>query len=199
MSSEKRPYELKKRAEQQDATRLRIVEATAALHEEVGPARTTVSEIARRAGVQRPTVYAHFPEEQQLFGACQAHWMSKHPPPDLGPAMADPDPAGRLRKALAAIYGNYRKTAPLTGKIMRDRELLPALDAQMRATVDAQMAALADGLSIGFDASDGRAPHVRAMMGVALDFWAWKRLDSQGLNTEDAAALMTDAVSCLSR
>jgi len=149
--------------------------------------------------VQRPTVYAHFPEEQELFGACQAHWMSKHPPPDLGPAMALPDPEARLRTALAAIYGNYRKTAPMTEKIMRDRGLLPALDAQVRATVDERMAALADGLSAGFGARGKRATRVRAMLGVALDFWTWKRLDSQGLAPEAAADLMAEVVSCLGR
>ena len=53
MSSQMRKYELKARAEKQAATRRRIVEATSALHEEVAPARTTVAEIARRAGVQR--------------------------------------------------------------------------------------------------------------------------------------------------
>ncbi|MCY7302061.1 MAG: TetR/AcrR family transcriptional regulator, partial [Thermoleophilia bacterium] len=40
----------------------------------VGPAATQISEIARRAGVQRVTVYNHFPDEASLFAACSAHW-----------------------------------------------------------------------------------------------------------------------------
>ena len=84
MFSEKRNYELRARAGRQQATRRRIVEATVALHREVGPARTTVAEIARRAGVQRLTVYNHFPDDAQLFAACQAHFLAQHPPPDLG-------------------------------------------------------------------------------------------------------------------
>src|SRR3954469_20083307 len=76
-----RKYELKKRAERQAETRRRIVEATEELHRTVGPARTTISEIAERAGVQRLTVYNHFPEERELFAACSAHFMAEVPPP----------------------------------------------------------------------------------------------------------------------
>jgi len=88
MSSETRSYELKGRAERQLQTRRRIVDATVALHEELGPARTTIAEIARRAGVQRLTVYNHFPEESDLFAACQGQFLAPQPPPDFGPALA---------------------------------------------------------------------------------------------------------------
>src|SRR5947207_3240569 len=91
----KRKYELKARAESQRRTRERIVEATMDLHREVGPARTTVAEIARRAGVQRLTVYNHFPEDIELFAACQARWMELHPLPDLASALSKPDPEDR--------------------------------------------------------------------------------------------------------
>src|SRR3979411_3072157 len=112
MSSEKRKYELKARAESQRRTRERIVQATMELHEEVGPAKTTVAEIARRADVQRLTVYNHFPEDIELFGACQAHWMGPHPLPALPPALALPDPTERLRAALRSFYRWYRETEP---------------------------------------------------------------------------------------
>src|ERR1700694_2389038 len=100
MSIEKRQYRLKARGDQQQATRLRIIQATAALHDELGPARTTVSEIARRAGVQRLTVYNHFPEETDLFDACGAHWMGEHPLPDMSTAFADADAAAALRQEI---------------------------------------------------------------------------------------------------
>jgi AcrR family transcriptional regulator len=64
-----RTYTLKRRAEQQAETRQRIVEAAVDLHS-VGPAFTTISMIAERAGVQRHTVYAHFPDERSLYLAC---------------------------------------------------------------------------------------------------------------------------------
>ena len=47
-----RAYQLKRRAERQDETRQRIVEATIELHQTIGPAATTVTEIAQRAGVR---------------------------------------------------------------------------------------------------------------------------------------------------
>src|SRR5438105_15342347 len=97
MSSQSRKYALKARAESQEETRRRIVAATAALHAEVGPARTTVAEIARRAGVQRLTVYTHFPDDEQLIMACQQHYYAQQPPPDLREAQALAEPGERLR------------------------------------------------------------------------------------------------------
>src|SRR4051812_50163291 len=81
MPTQKRRYELKARAEAQQATRARIAAAAAALHQEVGIASTTVADIARRAGVQRLTVYNHFPDLEALLPACSAHWLAEHPPP----------------------------------------------------------------------------------------------------------------------
>ena len=83
MSTQKRKYELKARAEAQEETRARIAAAAAALHEEVGIGQTTVADIARRAGVQRLTVYNHFPDLDALLPACTAHWLGEHPRPDL--------------------------------------------------------------------------------------------------------------------
>src|SRR4051794_35555268 len=111
MSTQKRRYELKARAEAQQATRERIAAAASSLHEEVGVARTTVADIARRAGVQRLTVYNHFPDLQTLLPACTAHWLGEHPQPDLTAALAVADPRERLRAALSALYGWYRATA----------------------------------------------------------------------------------------
>src|ERR687888_296648 len=74
----RRKYELKKRAEQLAETRRRITETTVELHRTVGPAATQISEIARRAGVQRVTVYNHFPDDASLFAACSAHWRDFH-------------------------------------------------------------------------------------------------------------------------
>src|SRR5436853_5751835 len=109
MSSQIRKYELKARAEKQAATRRRIVEATAALHEEVGPARTTVAEIARRAGVQRLTVYNNFPSEIELIDACGQHWMESNPPPDPTGAFENENPDARQGAILRPRYARYRR------------------------------------------------------------------------------------------
>ena len=111
VSSKKRRYELKARAEAQQATRARIAAAAASLHEEVGVAQTTVADIARRAGVQRLTVYNHFADLDALLPACTAHYLAEHPRPDLAPLLALPDPEERLRAALTALYGWYRESA----------------------------------------------------------------------------------------
>jgi AcrR family transcriptional regulator len=193
MSTQRRAYHLKARAEQQEATRRRIVEATAALHDEVGPARTTVVEIARRAGVQRLTVYNNFPDERALFEACGAHWMSQHPLPDMSAAFAEDDPAERVRLILTGLYGWYRGTERSNEHMQRDRLVLRALDAVMRIRMDQQMAALADALASGFQPARDPAA-VRAMAALALDFWTWRRLSREGMTDAAAARVMVDSV-----
>src|SRR4051812_21205209 len=115
-----RTYRQKKRAEQSAETRRKIVEATVALHREVGPAATQINEIARLAGVQRVTVYSHFPDEVSLFMACSAHWRALHPAPDPATWLSIEDPAKRLRLGLRELYEWYRKTEPMTGNVLRD-------------------------------------------------------------------------------
>jgi AcrR family transcriptional regulator len=193
MSIEKRPYRLKARGEQQNATRLRIVEAAAALHDELGPARTTVSEIARRAGVQRLTVYNHFPDETALYEACGAHWMAEHPFPEMPAAFATADPGQGLRQVLTGLYGWYRENQASNEHMQRDRLLLPALDAVMSIRMDQQMASLAGMLAARFVAGEHRL-EVRAAVALALDFWTWRRLSHEGMTDAGAAAVMANAV-----
>src|SRR5947207_11330868 len=97
MSDQKRPYRMRRRAELEDQTRRRITESAVALHEELGPARTSVTAIAERAGVRRSTVYRHFPNEDVLFGACSSHWRAENPAPDPRGWSAIADPAERTQ------------------------------------------------------------------------------------------------------
>jgi AcrR family transcriptional regulator len=195
MSSKRRSYELKARAERQQETRRRIVEATAALHEEVGPARTTVAGIARRAAVQRLTVYTHFPSEEELFAACQGRFLSEHPVPDFAPALALEDPAERVDEALRLLYEWYRARAPMTARVLRDRAVLPALDALLRRTLDVQLAGLAEQLTAAFRGRGAKARRVAAAVGLATEFFTWERLDREGLDDAAAARLMADLVA----
>lgn len=194
MSSEKRKYQLRARAERQADTRRRIAAATAELHELVGPARTTVAEIARRAGVQRLTVYNNFPDERGLFMACQHHFLEQNPPPDLTCALRIDDTGERVQAVLRELYGWYRRTEPMSTNVQRDRGTMPALDALMVETSDAKLAQLADVLASGFEKGDGRRPVLRAAVMLALDFWTWRRLAKEGLNERSAARLMSDLV-----
>jgi AcrR family transcriptional regulator len=199
MSSEKRRYQLKARAESQRRTRQRIVQATLELHQEVGPAQTTIAEIARRADVQRLTVYTHFPEEAELFGACQAHWLSLHPLPDLGAALALADPVQRLQAVLRSYYGWYRETEPMAANVQRDRGAVAPLDELLRETADTGVAQLTDALARAFKGGGRAGQRRRALIGLALDFWTWRRLAGEGLDDDGAAQLMAAAVACAGR
>jgi AcrR family transcriptional regulator len=195
VSSETRKYELKTRAERQQETRRRIVEATATLHAEVGPARTTVTEIARRAGVRRLTVYNHFPDEAQLINACQQHFYTQLPPPDLGPALALAEADTRLRAVLTLLYAWYRQGEAAFVPVLQDRGSVPALDQMLHRVIDVPQTELAAALAAGL-APDGQSlQRVRAVVRLALDFWTWQRLKSEGLADAAAVDVMAAAVA----
>jgi AcrR family transcriptional regulator len=192
VSTEKRKYELKARAQKLEENRRRIVEATAGLHAEIGPARTTVAEIARRAGVRRDTVYNHFPDPDELFAACGDYSMATNPAPDLSAALALDDPRARLRAVLTAFYRWYGEIAPGLEHLQRDRLVLPGLDAAMRVRIDQPLADVVDSLCAGFRGG-GSSDRLRVLIALALDFWTWRRLEREGLAADQAAELMAAA------
>jgi AcrR family transcriptional regulator len=172
----KRKYELKQRAERLADTRRRITEATLELHRTVGPAATQISEIARRADVQRRTVYNHFPDDAALFAACSAHWRTLHPAPDPAAWLEMDDPSERLRVALRDLYGWYRETEPMTTNVLRDAELLPAL----RRVIDGGLGAYLDRvhrvLTEPFRARGRKRDRIDAAARAAVDFHFWRNL-----------------------
>jgi AcrR family transcriptional regulator len=195
MSTQTRKYELKARAESQRETRERITGAAVELHGEKGVARTTVAEIARRAGVTRLTVYNHFADLGELLPACAAHYEARHPPPDLDDALAVEDPDGRAHAALARLYSWYRENEPMYGKLFSDRATVPELDRFMQQEVDRMQAELAAELAAGFAARGRRAERTRALTRLAVDFFTWRRLSREGLDDEAAADLMAAAIA----
>ena len=120
-----RTYTLKRRAEQQAETRLRIVEAAIDLHSTMGPAATTVSMVAEKAGVQRHTVYAHFPDDRSLYLACSGLALARSPLPNADSWRAIADPLARLRRGLREVYGWYAVNAALASCVLRDAEFHP--------------------------------------------------------------------------
>jgi AcrR family transcriptional regulator len=195
MSTQTRKYELKARAESQRETHDRITRATVELHEEKGVARTTVAEIARRAGVTRLTVYNHFADLSELLPACAAHYEQQHPAPDLDGALAQADPGERVRGALARFYGWYRENETMYGKLFSDRASVPELDRFMGENIDRMQAELADDLLAAFGVRGRRAERISALIRLALDFWTWRRLSREGLDDEAAADLMAAAIA----
>src|SRR5215216_7943046 len=126
-SDKRRPYRKRRRAEHEAETRLRITEAAVKLHGTVGPAKTTVSGIAREAGVQRATVYRHFRDEEAIYEACTSHYNALHPPPDLERWAGLADPEERLRIALREVYAFYAETQQMLESTGRDIDRVPAL------------------------------------------------------------------------
>lgn len=190
---------MRARAEAQERTRRRIAAAAAELHEERGVAKTTVADIARRAGVQRLTVYNHFADLNELLPACSSHHLSVHPPPDPTPALALADPHERVRAALTDLYGWYRRTRRLQLHIHGDRATVPELDAFLVKTADAERRDTATALAVGFGLDGDRADRLRTLLVLALGFWTWHRLDAEGLDDEGAADLMTGSLCAVTR
>jgi AcrR family transcriptional regulator len=199
MPSKKRKYELKVRKARQQQTRERIVAACAALHEEVGPARTTVAEIARRAGVQRLTVYNNFPDEKELYTACQGHFFAAHPQPDPTAAFALEDPAERLQALLGGLYAWYREGRQVIANVRRDRGIVPAMDTLLSEGFDRQLAALGEALVAGWSPSDDAKRRLSATIAIALDFWTWEQMADMELDDPSAAELMTDIAVCVAK
>ncbi len=197
--TEKRKYELHRRAERQEETRRRIAAATAALHEEVGPARTTISAIAARAGVERLTVYRHFPDERALFWACSGHWNAANPPPDPASWTQISDPEARLRSALAEVYAYHRRTEPMMTNVIRDASVKPILR-EIAAPRLRHWERMRDILATGWEVGDERLDLLLGILGHALDFQTWRSLvRQQGLGDEQAVEAIAGMVRCLTR
>lgn len=191
MSSDRRRYELKARAERQQQTRERIVAATEDLHREVGPARTTVADIARRAGVQRLTVYNNFPALGDLLAACQGRFLAGHPPPDLAPRQGL-DPLAGLERALRELYAWFRANEALESNIHRDRQLLPELDDLLRRGPDQKFDAAAAAHAELLGGGEAR----RRLIRLALQFSTWQLLAGEGASDAEIASLLSRAVDC---
>lgn len=195
----KRPYRQTRRAELEQATRLRITESAVKLHSTLGPARTSISAVAEHAGVRRSTVYRHFPDENALFAACSAHWRAANPPPDTAPWEAIDDPGERLRTALGQLYAYYRQAAPTLGNILRDEAGLPVLSEGL-AGYRQYLTAARQTLMRGRRLRGRTLQRARAATGHALAFSTWQSLtQDQGLDDRQAAELMSVLVTAASR
>jgi AcrR family transcriptional regulator len=203
MSTEKtspqRSYRKRRRAEQEAQTRLRITEAAVKLHGTVGPARTTIKSIAAAAGVQRATVYRHFPDLESLFMSCSAHWASLNPPPSPVAWAQIADLEGRLRRALTELYEWYAWAEPMLTNVLRDAPLVPA-SAQAGENFQRHFESLHAALMHGRRARGRVRARVSAAIGHALDFATWRSLTrGQGLRPREAVELMIALVAAAGR
>jgi AcrR family transcriptional regulator len=188
-----RKYELKKRAERQEETRRRIVEAAVELHGTIGPARTTVSAVAERAGVQRHTYYRHFPDERSLGLACSGLYMETNPMPDPEPWREIDDLEQRLRHGLGELYAYYERNEPMLSNAIRDAELDPVFAEIGRMRMGPPLSAIRAVL-----ASGRRSKRLLGVLDVALAFSTWRTLvRDSGLSQKEAVETMAAAIRCV--
>ena len=189
----KRKYELKKRAEEMADTHLRITEAAIELHGTRGPSRTTMSAVAERAGVERRTLYRHFPSEADLFAACSSHYFAANPWPDLASWRAIRDPQQRLEHALDELYAYYERTAPMYSNVLRDAELVDyARDAV--APLHTYLEEAAEILNAGRPVRGQRRHLLNGALRHALAFSTWQSLTAADIKRADATMLVTALV-----
>ena len=183
----KRRYALKKRAESKEETRARIVAATIDLHETLGPRATTISAIADRAGVQRLTVYRHFPDEAAVFQACTSHWIALNPPPEPASWTEIADPVARAGKAFRVLYDYYRRTEKMWDASHRDEPHVPALQPPMQAFRD-YLDQVRTTLLEGVPAKHRK--ECAAILGHGLRFTTWQSLAREKLRDAEMASLV---------
>ena len=185
-----RTYELKRRAERQEETRRRIVDAAVELHSTLGPSRTTVQAVAEKAGVTRPTVYAHFPDERALFQACSGHVAETKPPPDPTRWRAIADPKERLAAALRELYRYYESNETLLANVQRDVGVM-AVVAEIDEYRVRYLEGARDLMVEAWPARRGTRARLRRAVGHALEFSTWQSLvRRQGSTNEEAVRLM---------
>src|SRR5438105_192561 len=185
-----RKYELKSRAERMEETRRRIVEAAIELHRTKGPARTTLSDIARLAGVQRHTLYRHFPGEREVSVACSGLYFETHRPPDPEAWRTIGDPGDRLRHGLAALYHWYEQVEDMFSCVLRDAEVHPLTREMFALRGRDSTTAIREALSEVLDPRKA----TQAALDLALDFRAWQRLRASGLSNGEGAETMARAI-----
>lgn len=188
--SNPRSYTLKRRAERQEETRQRIVDAAVELHTRLGPAQTSVQAIADRAGVTRPTVYAHFPDARSLLMACSGHVAETMPPPEPSGWIGIADPAERLTVALREMYAHYERHEQLLDNVQRDAAVMPVL-AEVSAFRTRYLGEARDVLLRGWPVRGAARARLRRAIGHALEFRTWQSLvRRQGCSTAEAVELM---------
>ena len=184
-----RTYTLKKRAEQQAETRKRIVEAAVELHSTVGPSATTLSMIAEKAGVQRHTLYAHFPDERSVFMACSGLTHERDPMPTADAWREIADHSERLTAGLTAIYEWYARNESLLSNVMRDVAHHPIVQEIQRSRAMPVVKAWHEVLGARLNARQ------HAMLHLALSFHTWRSLVREsGLDTAAAVTAMIAAI-----
>jgi AcrR family transcriptional regulator len=192
----RRRYVMRERRARLDETRDRIAQAAFELHATVGPARTSISAIAERAGVQRHTVYHHFPDLVALVRACTAHGIRVTHPPDPDGYGADEPPAQRLRRALADQYAYFDQNERLVANLTRDLPRSPDL-LEGSAEFFQRVGRLHEAVAAGWATDPEQTRRVGAAIAHAFDFGTWRSLRTSGLGDAEVLEAMTAFVALM--
>lgn len=100
------------RERQRQDTRNVILEAAIAEVAERGLGRARIGEIARKAGVTRPTIYAHFPRKEDFLTALQAR-TEERALVELHRQLEPEGGSGLLHRLINAIFDLVEDTQPV--------------------------------------------------------------------------------------
>lgn len=192
----KRKYRKTRRAEQEEQTRDRIVDAAMALHEELGPRATTIKAIAERAGVQRLTVYRHFEDDVAIFQACSSRWLELNPPPDPSRWQALPSAAQRTEQALRQIYTYYAVNARMLNRVYSDEAAVPALR-EVMAGFRSYLEGVANDLLKAWQPESKKRKDLKALITHALQFSTWESFSEDKLKERRIAEMMTRCIGSI--
>ena len=190
-----RPYVQTARRQQQEQTRIRIVEALVELHEEIGPKNTTIAAVAERAGVQRLTVYRHFESESAMLAACSGHWAMQNPPPDESDWAHLSDPYNRASAALLAINSYYSRTEGMLAKVYRDASEVEPLAPIMKG-FDEHFNSIADRLVSDLKPTAGNEP-LKSVVRHLVRFSTWQSLSNENLSENEITEVGLRWIKCL--
>ena len=185
----KRRYRMGRRQAAVEQTRERIVAAAFDLHATIGPSHTTIRAIADRAGLQRHTVYAHFPDLDSLYEACTAHGIRSTGMPEPDSWRTIERPIERLRHGLTEMIEWYRANERMLGNVLFDIDP-SAPPPTTPDAFDLRMASLQAALMDGWDIEPDRVATLEAVVGHALAFTSWRSLSGGGLTDDQVVAIL---------
>jgi AcrR family transcriptional regulator len=167
-----RAYFSETRRQLQAELKARLAAAAAELHAEQGAIATSYADIARRAGVSLPTVYHHFPSQEELISACTGHAASLAPPLPAADILAAPDlpaAAEAIVDALDRIHAHFEPW-----QVWREHRLIPALGA-LADTRRRELTKLLEQV-LARHGAGARAARIAAVWESLLHFELWHRL-----------------------
>lgn len=167
-----RAYNNEKRRRRQAELKAGIAAATAELHASKGVIATSYADIARHAGVSLPTVYSHFPTQEELLRGCTAHVVAQAPALPIDRILAALDLPSAARLLVAAVEAQHLHFEPWSA--WREDRVIPFLG-EMAAGIRQSKADLIADLLDRHDVPGVRREQVAAWESV-LSFDLWHRL-----------------------